>query len=158
MSISVAPTSLFPLGEEPTRVSVRINRELFKIIDPSMVPLEEGDSFTRVNRKGKAAMNQITRDVSRAIFGAEVSKLEMGFGWSKHVMGPDGPETRANHYIGICFDHHVTEQVPNPRVVELTADEEIDGNIVFHAVEADTARRDTINTTIINGLKSAGRA
>lgn len=115
-----------------------------------MVPLEEWDSFTRVNRKGKAAINQMTRDVSRALFGAEVSKSSMGFGWSKQVMGPDGPEMRAHHYMGICFDHHVTEQVPNPRVVELTADEETDGNIVFHAVEVDTARRDTINTSIIN--------
>ena len=150
MPISVAPTSLFPLGEEPTRISVRINRELLKLIDPSMVPLEEGDSFTRVGRKGKAAINQMTRDVSRVLFGAEVSKLPMDFGWLKPGMGPDGPEIRAHHYMGICFNHHITKDVPNPRVLELTADEEIDGNIVFYAVEVNTARRDSINTCVSN--------
>lgn len=73
----------FPPWEEPTRISVRINRDLLKVIDPSMVPLEEGDSFSRVGRKGKAAINQMTRDVSSALFGpgAEVTKLDMGFGW-----------------------------------------------------------------------------
>lgn len=115
-----------------------------------MVPLEEGDSFSRVGRKGKAAINQMTRDVSRVLFGAEVSELPMKFGWSKGVIGPDGPENRAHHYMGICFDHHVTNDIPNPRVLELTADEEIDGNVVFHAVEVDTARRDTVNTCISN--------
>ncbi|KAH8747453.1 hypothetical protein F5883DRAFT_583861 [Diaporthe sp. PMI_573] len=150
MSISVAPTSLFPLGEEPTRISVRINRDLLKLIDPSMVPLEEGDSFTRVGRKGRAAINQVTRVVSTALFGAEVSKLPMDFGWSKPGMGPDGPEIRAHHYVGVCFDHHVTKEVPDPRVLELTADEEIDGNVVFNAVEVDTARRDSINTCVSN--------
>lgn len=150
MPISVAPTSLFPLGEEPTRISVRINRDLLKLIDPSMVPLEEGDSFTRVGRKGRSAINQMTRDVSRALFGTEVPKLEMDFGWSKPTMGPDGPENRAHHYIGICFDHHVTEKVPDPRVLELTADEEIAGDIVFDAVEVDTARRDSINACVSN--------
>ncbi|KAI3395252.1 hypothetical protein diail_1605 [Diaporthe ilicicola] len=150
MTISVAPTSLFPLGEEPTRISVRINRDLLKFIDPSMVPLEEGDSFSRVGRKGRAAMDQMTRDVSRAFFGTELSKLPMNFGWSKAVMGPDGPENRPHHYLGVCFDHHVTKEVPNPRVLELTADEEIGGDIVFNAVEVDTARRDTVNTSISN--------
>lgn len=158
MSISVAPNSLFPLGEEPTRVSVRINRDLLKVIDPSMVPLEEGDSFSRVGRKGRAVLNQMTRDVSKILFGAEVPKLDMGFGWSKPGIGPNGPETIAHHYMGVCFDHHVTEEVPNPKVVELTADEEVDGKVVFHAVEVDTARRDTINSAIRNAQLSAENA
>lgn len=87
----------------------------------------------------------MTRDMGMAIFGAEVSKLSMTIGWSKPVMGPEGPETRAHHYIGVCFDHHVTEEVPDPRVLELTADEEVDGDVVFHAVEVDTAGKDHIN-------------
>jgi hypothetical protein len=142
MPISVAPTTLFPLGEEPTRISVRISRDLLKVVDPSMDPLEESDSFTRTLRKGKAAMNQMARDVSRAIFGAEVPESPMRFGWPK--LG----KREANHYVGICFDHHITEEVPNPRVIELTADEEVDGNVVFSAVEVDTERRDGINRCI----------
>lgn len=155
MRISVAPTNLFPLGEEPTRISVRINRDLLKVIDPSMVPLEEGDSFTRVARKGRAAINQMTRDVSSALFGpgAETTKLNMDFGWSKPGMGPNGPQMIAHSYMGICFDHRVPKDDPNPRVVELTADEEIDGNVVFNAVEVDTARKDTINSCIVNAQR-----
>lgn len=59
----------------------------------------------------------------------------------------------AHSYMGICFDHRVPKDDPNPRVVELTADEEVDGNVVFNAVEVDTARKDTINSCIVNAVR-----
>lgn len=152
MPIYVAPTSFFPLGEEPTRVSVRINRDLFKLIDLSVDPLEEEDHFTGFGREAIAALNQMTCDVSMAIFGVDMTPLEMRFGWSKPVMG----QNRAHHYIGVCFDHHVTTEVSNPRVLELTAENEVDGVLVFHAEEVDTARRDQINSCISDALRGPG--
>lgn len=122
------------------------------MIDPSVNPLEEEDSFTRVGRKGNAALNQMTHDVSKAIFGAEVPCLKMSFGWSKPVMG----QNRAHHYMGVCFDHDITKEVTNPRVLELTADEEADGDVIFHAEEVDAARRDHINSCISNAQQDPG--
>lgn len=52
---------------------------------------------------------------------------------------------KANHYIGICFDHHVTAENHSPRVLELTADEEVDGTIIFHLVELDIEESNFIN-------------
>lgn len=148
MPISIATTSLLPLGDQPTRISVRLNPDLFMSVDPSMDPLAEGDSFSRVNRKGKAAINQLSRDVSTALFGAEVPRLRIGLGIPKHGEGPEGPGPSVGYYIGICFDHHVTEEDRSPRVLELTADEEVGGTIVFHASEASADMRDHINTEV----------
>lgn len=150
MPISIAPTNLLPLGDEPTRISVRVCRDLFKSLDPSMDPLDEGDSFSRVKRKGKAAIDQVTRDVSMALFGAESAALPIAFGWSKfNVMGPNGPMTVPHYYIGICFDHHVAAENINPRVLELVADEQlVGGTVIFRAKELDAAERDDINKKV----------
>lgn len=146
MSISIAPTNLLPLGDQPTRISVRLSRDLLKSIDPSMEPLEDGDSSSRVRRKGKAAIDQMACDVSTALFGAEVSRRQVSFAWSKHITGPGTTGyMKANHYTGICFDYHVTAENHGPRVLELTADEEVDSTIIFHAVELDAEESDFIN-------------
>lgn len=149
MPISIAPTSLLPLGEQPTRISVRLSRDLLKSIDPTMQPLEDDDSFTRVRRKGKAAINQTARDVSTALFGAELPTLESSFTWSKHVTGPGNTGyMKAHHYFGFMFDHHVTAENDSPMVLELTADDEVDGTIVFHVVELAAQQRDFINKAL----------
>lgn len=148
MPISIAPTNLLPLGDQPTRISVLISRDFLKSIDPSMDELVEGDSFTRVKRKGKTAINQMARDVSRVIFGAEVSRLPHIFGWPKHIVGLKGPENKPYYYIGICFEQHVTMKDPSPKVLGFTEKEELDGTIVFHAAELDAARSDHINKCV----------
>lgn len=146
MSISIAPTNLLPFGDQPTRISVRLSRDLLRSIDPSMEPLAEGDSSSRVRRKGKAAIDKMACDVSTALFGAEVPRRQASFVWSKPVTGPGTTGyMKANHYVGICFDHHVTPENHSPRVLEFTADEEVDGTIVFHGVELDADESDFIN-------------
>lgn len=141
MPISIAPTNLLPLGDEPTRIVVRVCQDLFQFIDPSMDPLVEGDSFSRVSRKGAAAMNQMTREVSTVLFGAEVPTLRIRFGWPKYVKGVE----RKPWYTGVCFNHNVAAGDLSPRVLELTADEKVDGTVVFHAAELDANRKDFIN-------------
>ncbi|KUI64445.1 hypothetical protein VM1G_11245 [Cytospora mali] len=148
MPISIAATSLLPLGDQPTRISVRVNPDLFKSIDPSMDLLVEGDSFSRVNRKGRAAIDQLSREVSTALFGAEVPRLRIGLGFPKHREGPVGPGPNFGYYIGICFEQHVTAEDISPRVLELTAVEEVDGTIVFHAAEANAEMRDHVNKEV----------
>lgn len=149
MPISIAPTSLLPLGERPARISVRLSRDLLKSIDPTMQPLEDDDSATRVRRKGKAAINQTAREVSTELFGAELPTLESSFVWSKHVTGPGNTGyMKVNHYVGFLFDHHVTAENHSPMVLELTADDEVDGTIVFHVAELDGTRGNLINKAL----------
>lgn len=148
MPMSIAPTNLLPLGDQPTRISVRLSRDLLKFLDPSMEPLAEGDSVSRMKRKGKAAIDQMASDVSTDLFhvGAEVARRQIFFAWPKPGK-PLGPTwyMEANHYLGICFDHHVTAENHSPRLLELTADEEVDGTVIFHAVELGAEQRDFIN-------------
>lgn len=152
--MSIAPTNLLPLGDQPTRISVRLSRDLLESIDPSMEPLTEEDSISRMKRKGQAAINQMACDVSTALFGTEVARRQISFTWPKpgKPLGPDG-YMKANHYLGICFDHHVTAENRSPRVLELTADEEVDGTVIFHAVELGPEQRDFINDQL-NGLEA----
>lgn len=150
MPLSIAPTSLLPLGDQPTRVSVRLSRDLLKSIDPSMDPLMENDSADRVKWKGKAAIEQMARVVSKALFGAEVPRHEMTPLWAKHVKdsGTTG-YIKATHYVGVFFEHRVTAENPSPRVIELTADDEVDGTIVFHTVELGEDKSNFANQLLI---------
>ncbi|KAI3398696.1 hypothetical protein diail_8735 [Diaporthe ilicicola] len=146
MYFSIAPTNFLPLRDQPTRISVRLSRDLLKSIDPSMEPLMEEDSASRVRRKGKPAIDQMARDVSTALFGTEVPRQQVSFVWSKHVTGSgDTGYLRTNHYVGIFFDHRITTENASPRVLELTADDEVDGTIVFRAVELDAEESDFVN-------------
>lgn len=146
MSVSIAPTNLLPLKDQPTRISVRLSRDLLKSIDPSMEPLADGDSSSRVRRKGKAAIDRMACDVSKALFGAEVPRRQVFFTWSKHITGiGTSGYMKANHYMGICFDYHVTAENHSPRVLELTADEEVNSTTIFHVAELDVEESDFIN-------------
>lgn len=49
-------------------------------------------------------------------------------------------------YIGICFDYHVAADNANLRVLELMADEELDGGAIdFSATELDAAEGNDLN-------------
>lgn len=145
MPISIAPTDLLPLGNQPTRISVRISRDLLKSIDPSMDPLMEGDSFSRTKRKGRAAIEQLTRDLSMILFDSEVARLPFDVGWPKESLRRDCHELKTIHFIGFCFDHQIQVEDSNPRIIELTAEEEVDGIVIFHARDVDVERRQSIN-------------
>lgn len=153
MPISIAPTSLLPLGNQPTRISIRISRDLLKSIDPSMEPLMEGDSFTKTKRKGRAALNQVTYDISMVLFGSEVARLPFDFGWPQDRSDYEGQELRTIHFIGFCFDHQIQVENSDPRVIELTAEEEVDGIVVFYACEVDLKRRQGINDFVNDAIR-----
>lgn len=146
MHFSIAPTNLLPLGDQPTRISVRLSQDLLEAIDPSMEPLVEGECPSRMQRKGKAAIDEMGRAVSTALFGTEVPRSKVSFWWPKHVkVSGDTGYCKADHYVGIAFDHQIRAENRNPRVLELTADEKANDIIVFHAVELDAEGRDLFN-------------
>ena len=58
MPISIAPTNLLPLGDQPTRVSVRVNRDLLKSIDPSMDPWLKEIASAGSNGKGELPLTR----------------------------------------------------------------------------------------------------
>lgn len=153
MPISIAPTNLLPLGDQPTRISIRISRDLLKSIDPSMDPLMEGDSFTKTKRKGRAAIKQVTYDMSMALFGSEVARLPFDFGWPKESVEYEGQENTTCHFIAFCFDHQIQAGNSNPRIIELTAEEEVDGFVVFHARDLDIERRQGINDFVNDAIQ-----
>lgn len=105
----------------------------------------EGDSFTQTKRKGRAAIKQLTYDVSMALFGSEVARLPFDFGWPKDSSEYEGQELRTSHFIAFCFDYQIQAENSNPRVIELTAEEEVDGIVVFYACAVDIERRQGIN-------------
>lgn len=153
MQISVAPTDVLPLGNKPTRISVWVDYDLIKYLERAMDPVEEGDSWSRVRQKVRAAMDQMARNVSVALFGAEVSAVQTGFGWPKCVLGLEGPKSKNCQYHGICFDYRVTFADVSPRVLELTADEARDGTIALLIAEVDKARTSHINKCVNKELK-----
>lgn len=158
MSISIlAPPNLPPLGDKPTRLSVRMDDALLKIFDPSMEPLAPHDSDTRAKRKGKKAMNIMARQVSKALFkGAEVPPLEVYWTWPKRVRRSGGGQgcVVVGRYAGIIFDHLVTEDEDlNLRVLGLTADEEVDGVVVFRAKELGAETREFVNKTMYDSAQ-----
>lgn len=114
----IASTDLLPLGDQPTRVSVAVDRDLLKFLDPSVDSLAQGDNRSRANRNGEAATGKVVREVSMALFGAVVAKLQLWFGWPKHVLCPGGPEPRNCQYAGICPDYNVVVEDLNPRLME----------------------------------------
>lgn len=154
MSISIsAPPNLLPLRDQPTRLSVRIDEALLRVPDPSMQPLAPGDSQSRARRKGKEAINTMAREVSKALFGGrEVAPLEVYWAWPKRARAPPGGEgegcvvVEVGRYTGIVFDHLVAEgEGHDPRVLGLTADEEVGGVVVFRAKELGAERREFMN-------------
>lgn len=153
MPISITPTDLLPLWDQPAHISVQVDRDLFKCLDTSMDPLEKGGSFSRASRERRAAMDKVARDVSLVLFGAEVPAFQIGFGWPKHILGPEGPHCWNCQYIGICFDYRVTVEHSNPRVPELMANEERDGTIVFLTAEVDVERSTHINKCVNEALQ-----
>lgn len=153
MPISIAPTNLLPVGNQPTRISIRISRDLLKTIDPSMDPLVEGDSFTQTKRKGRAAIKQLTHNISMALFGSEVARLPFDFGWPKDSLEHEGQELRTSHFIAFCFDHQIQAENSNPRVIELTAEEEVGGFVIFHACDVDRERRQGINGFVNDAIR-----
>lgn len=77
----------------------------------------------------------------------------MDFGWPKINLKSEDQKLMSNHYIGFCFDHQVEAENSNPRVIELTAEEEVDGVVVFKACEDDIERMQAINDFVNDGIR-----
>lgn len=101
MPVYIAPTCLVPLGDQPIRILVRIDEALFKSLGPLMESLAPKDSVSRVRRKGEASLEQMIRDVSRALFGAELAP-------GRHIGG--GQSTSDTQMVRVIYRPVITPE------------------------------------------------
>jgi hypothetical protein len=92
-SVSIEPAD-FVLPSGPRIVVVRIDRDALQHLDPSMEPVTDADSFSRVLRMGKVAIEHVRRELSAQLFGADIPRAEITRGWPKpHAPPAEGFES-----------------------------------------------------------------
>ncbi len=135
VSLRIEPAD-FVVPSGPVIILVKVHRKAFQHLDPSMIPLSDTDSDSTVKRKGKAAVEQVRRQLSVELFGADIPCSDI----QKLYPDPDFPtvgfESLIVKYIGFHWKRDVPAGELSPAVVELTSEPEpIDTCLQFHAVE-----------------------
>lgn len=149
MPVSIVPGDTIPLAQIPTRILVRVERNLLSQIDPSMEPLMETDSFTRTIRKGRSALAHVHHEVSNVLFGADFPRAVPDMGWPKHEANP--PRIIGNGYVGFYYNYNVDVGNTNPSVLELTASEELHDNVVvFNSEQLHGDQKELANMMVNN--------
>lgn len=75
VSLTIEPSD-FVAPSGPVMIFVKVHRKAFRHLDPSMIPLTDADSDSTFSRKGKAAVEQVRRDLSVKLFGADVPQRQ----------------------------------------------------------------------------------
>ncbi|KAK4242142.1 hypothetical protein C8A03DRAFT_29727 [Achaetomium macrosporum] len=137
LALSIEPSD-FVVPPGPVIIFVKVDREAFRHLDPSMNPLTDADSSSAVKRKGKAAVEQVRRDLSAKLFGADVPHSDIQNIYPHpdvHVTVDSDPLIRTK-YIGFHWKRDVPAGELSPAVVELTSKSEpVDNCLRFHAME-----------------------
>ncbi|KAK4150909.1 hypothetical protein C8A00DRAFT_36485 [Chaetomidium leptoderma] len=144
-SVSIEPPD-FVLPPGPTIIVVRVDRDAFQHLDPSMDPLADTDSPSRVLRKGKAALEQARVELSVKLFGADYPCIASKTSWPR-----PGVSVAANSalfhtkYVGFYFKQNVIAGQLPPAVFDLTSEgNPVDNCIRFNAVEVDEDHKDGV--------------
>ncbi|KAK4148739.1 hypothetical protein C8A00DRAFT_19483 [Chaetomidium leptoderma] len=141
----VIEPSDFVLPPGPRLVVIRVDRDALRHFAPSMDPLTDADSFTRVLRKGKAALEHIRRDVSIKLFGADLPCSIMRMGWPQPEGSCDyryAAPLQVTRYVGFSFTQDISAGELDAAVVELTSESApIDNCIRFHVIEDHENRK-----------------
>ncbi|KAK4039985.1 hypothetical protein C8A01DRAFT_16110 [Parachaetomium inaequale] len=134
-----------PLAQQGTNNPEPGLREAAMHFDPDMDPLTDADSFSRVLRKGKKALDNIRREVSIKLWGADLPCIEgTRMGWPQPGVSvtADSPFLLRCRYLGFFFIHDIPAGEFRPAVVELTSEPTpVDNCIRFHAIEPDENRK-----------------
>ena len=139
VSIRIEPSD-FVVPTGPAVVFVKVDREAFRHLAPSMDPLSDADSISTVLRKGKPAIACAIRQLSDMLFGDDIEPSKI-----RHVRPqPDVPTTLDSEPLlrskYVCFywlRHIPAGEHLSSALVELTsASEPVDNYLDFHAVEA----------------------
>lgn len=152
MPVSIEPPH-FVLPPGPKIVVVRIDRYALQHLDPSIDPLTDTDSFSRILRKGKAAFEQARCELSTKLFGADLPRAAPRIGWPEPGLAVtmySDPLFFRTRYVGFYFKQDVPAGELRPAVFELTSERDpVDNCLQFRAVEADdylrNARLEIIN-------------
>jgi hypothetical protein len=78
--ISIEPPD-FVLPPGPKIVVVRVDRDALQHLNPSMDPLADDDSPSRILRKGKAALERVRLELSIDLFDEDFPCLASTTGW-----------------------------------------------------------------------------
>ena len=143
-SITIDPPD-FTLPPGPTCIVIQIHRDALQHFDPSIDPLEDTDSVSRVLEKGKVAMQHVRRDISLKLFGTDVRRSAMSMSWPL----PGRPATAARPalgfytgYAGFYFEWNGPLDDVDPTVYYLTSEPDlVDGCVLFRAAEADENKK-----------------
>ena len=135
VSLRIEPAD-FVVPSGPVFIFVKVHRKAFQYLDPSMIPLSDTDSGSTVKRKGKAAVEQVRRQLSVKLFGGDIPCSDI----TKLYPDPDFPtfglESMVVQYIGFHWKRDVPAGELSPAVVELTSEPvPVDTCLQFHAVE-----------------------
>ena len=153
-SVGIEPAD-FVLPSGPKLVVIRIDRDVLQHLDPSMEPLTDADSFSRVLRIGKAAIEHARRELSVKLFGTDIPRASARTRWPKpHSPPPAGFESPEHQFefcraiptatVGIYFEQDIPAgEYSSAAVVVLTSERDpVDGCVRFHAAEVDGYQRD----------------
>ena len=101
-SVRIEPSD-FVLPSGPKTVVVRVDRDAWRHLDPSMDPLTDADSPSRILRKGKVALEQARLELSVKLFGADFPCIASKTSW------PVTTDSAAfqTKYVGFYFKHSV---------------------------------------------------
>src|SRR4051812_15407429 len=118
-SVSIEPPD-FVLPPGPKIVVVRVDRDAFQHLDPSMNPLADTDSLSRVLRKGGAALEQARLEISVKLFGTDHPCIASKTSWPMPGVSVTADSTVFHaKYVGFYFKQDViAEQLP-PGVFDL---------------------------------------
>ena len=76
VSLRIEPSD-FVVPTGPAVISVNIDREALQHLDPSMNPLSDADSISKVLRKGKVAIEYARRQLSGILFGDDIASADI---------------------------------------------------------------------------------
>lgn len=137
-SIRVVPSD-FVVPTGPAVVFVKIDREAFRHLAPSMNPLSDTDTVSTVLRKGKPAVAYAIRQLSDMLFGEDIAPSVIRIVLPHpSVPGPgDLKSLFESKYVCFYWLRHIPAgEHLSSALVELTsASEPIDNHLDFHAVE-----------------------
>lgn len=138
VSIRIEPSD-FVVPTGPAVVLVKVDREAFRHLAPSMNPLSEADSASAVLRKGKPAVAYTIRQLGNMLFGDDVAPSVIRRVLPQPgVCGPgDSEPLFQSKYVCFYWLRHIPAgEHMSSALVELTsASEPIDNYLDFHAVE-----------------------
>ncbi|KAK3943382.1 hypothetical protein QBC46DRAFT_447008 [Diplogelasinospora grovesii] len=127
MPISIEHKGILPLGNKSARVVVKVAAGVLPYFNPSMQSLNKDDHPCARFHQAKPALEQVHREISTTL------SVEAGFipGLSQRAWQKDAEGDR--YYGMYIYSYKVPVVDLDPPILELVADEVVDGVAIFRA-------------------------